>query len=306
MGGNVASRSRPRAWRKAFIGAVSVVACASLIAVVADVFGAGAAALGWRGSSHANTQAEVAARIRVAPGARVELWGDSLAWESAVPFVARLHGRSGALLDVTTHTFGGTATCDWLADIHARASDERIAVAMLEFSGNALTPCMTGDDGAPLQGAAYLDAYRRPTLDAIAALQRAGARVYLVGAPVARRASAEGAALRRLYEQIAAERPGVEFVDAGQSVLDRGRWTNTLPCLPHETAVQGCVDGRIVVRAPDGGHFCPGVGPAVRGVVGPCPRWSSGAVRFGRAMADAIVAAFEPAVSAAGARPPTR
>jgi hypothetical protein len=68
-----------------------------------------------------------------------------------------------------------------------------------------------------------------------------------------------------------------------------------LPCLPGEGTDAGCFGGRIVVRAPDGAHFCPNVGPAVRGVVGPCPRWSSGAVRFGRAMADAIADAVVPA-----------
>jgi hypothetical protein len=45
------------------------------------------------------------------------------------------------------------------------------------------------------------------------------------------------------------------FVDAGQAVLADGAYTDTLPCLPDEGSVQGCVNGRIRVRAFDGAHF---------------------------------------------------
>jgi hypothetical protein len=168
-----------------------------------------------------------------------------------------------------------------------------IAAAVLEFSGNALTRCMTDAGGRALRGDAYLRAYRDATLASVRILRASGARVYLAGAPPARRPSAEGAALLGLYRQLAAQRTGVVFVDAGRAVLDDGRWTATLPCLVDESAADGCVAGRIVVRAPDGAHFCPGAGPAVRGVTGPCPRWSSGAARFGRAMADAVGSALE-------------
>jgi hypothetical protein len=306
MGGRHVPRSHRSAWGRALTGVVVAGVVVSLVVMAVDLFGAGAAALARRGGSRAVVTAPAPVDadgelVRVAPGARVELWGDSLAWESAAPFVARLHEVPGVSLAVTPHTFGGTATCDWLSDIRARARHGHIAVAMLEFSGNALTPCMTGTDGQPRRGAAYLDAYRHATLDAISVLQRAGARVYLVGTPPGRRAGTDGDALRNVYEQLAVQRTGVAFVDAGQSVLDHGRWTETLPCLRTEPAADGCVDGRIVVRAPDGAHFCPNAGPAVRGVVGPCPRWSSGAVRFGRAMADAIADVVVPASTPARA-----
>ena len=79
--------------------------------------------------------------------------------------------------------------------------------------------------------------------------------------------------------------PRVRFVDAGQAVLDRGRFTATLPCLPSEGAGDGCVDGRIPVRALDGLHLCP-----MRTSLGDnrCPVYSSGAARFGLAMAGPI------------------
>ena len=45
------------------------------------------------------------------------------------------------------------------------------------------------------------------------------------------------------------------FVDAGEAVLADGAYTDTLPCLADEGWVQGCVNGRIRVRASDGAHF---------------------------------------------------
>ena len=45
-------------------------------------------------------------------------------------------------------------------------------------------------------------------------------------------------------------------------------------------------------RAPDGAHFCPGAPDAVRGVTSGCPVWSSGAFRFGTAMATPVLQAL--------------
>ena len=38
-------------------------------------------------------------------------------------------------------------------------------------------------------------------------------------------------------------------------MLADGAYTDTLPCLPDEGWMQGCVNGLIRVRAPDGAHF---------------------------------------------------
>ena len=62
-------------------------------------------------------------------------------------------------------------------------------------------------------------------------------------------------------------------------MTDAGRFTQTLPCDPGEPCGP---DGRIVVRAPDGVHFCPHpTEPA-----GLCAVYSSGARRFGYAVAS--------------------
>lgn len=90
------------------------------------------------------------------------------------------------------------------------------------------------------------------------------------------------------------------YVDAGAAVLDHGRWTDALPCLPDEpcSGIAGAVatDGPVnVVRAPDGNHFCPVAHDAVDGVVATCPVWSSGAYRYGTAMAEPVVELLEAA-----------
>ena len=81
----------------------------------------------------------------------------------------------------------------------------------------------------------------------------------------------------------------ISYADAGLSVADAGgNWTATLPCLPGEDEAKGCVDGQIPVRAADHGHFCPTVAEDLGGVVPQCPVWSSGAWRYGAAVAQAI------------------
>jgi hypothetical protein len=79
------------------------------------------------------------------------------------------------------------------------------------------------------------------------------------------------------------------YIAAEQAVLDGGAFTETLPCVPEEPCGP---DGSNVVRAPDGVHFCPGSPEAVQGVTEGCAVWSSGAYRYGRAMAGPVIADF--------------
>lgn len=221
----------------------------------------------------------------------VVLWGDSLAWESSDAFSAAV--REGTEVEISSRTFGGTAPCDWLEDIEGTVAEEDVTIAVLEFSGNAFTPCMRD----PVTGAAptadrHLEAYARDlrrVLDILAADEGATS-VYIVGAPAGRSEAAADVAsrLRDLYERTASTRPDVVYVPAGSSVLDDDRYTESLPCLPGESAEQGCTNGRIAVRSPDGIHFCPTTTRSRAGVVESCPTWSSGAFRFGMAMAEPV------------------
>lgn len=212
---------------------------------------------------------------------RVVLWGDSLAWESASLFAWAVR-NSGA--EVETRTLGGTAPCDWYAEIMQWPADKRIDVAVLEFSGNWKTPCMRAD-GA-LSSAARVAKYRTDVGSLARHLRDRGAHVYLIGPPLMRPDFEPGRAeaLLELYRELADEddeNDGITFADAGASVLAGGLYTDTLPCLPWEGVEHGCRDGIITVRSPDGVHFCPG------DLKGGCQVYSSGAFRFAMAMVTA-------------------
>lgn len=224
---------------------------------------------------------------------RVVLYGDSLSVEAKAAFAARL--APGA--DVVLHTFAGTAICDWLDEIQ-RDIEQPADIAVLELVGNHFTRCMQGAGGQPLTPAQVVDRYREDAERATRLLTSVGTTVYWVGGPVVQPADAlaiEG--VRKLYrDEVVPAHAGlppitgiVRFVDAGRAVLDpQGRFTPTLPCLPSEGPEQGCVDGRIRVRSSDGVHFCP-----TEWEDGGCPVYSSGAIRFGRAMADPVARALD-------------
>jgi len=224
---------------------------------------------------------------------RVLLYGDSLAWESRDAFTSAL-GRAG-ITDVITRTFGGTAICDWVPQMRVDQAALHPDAVVVEFSGNALTPCMKDADGQALTGIAYSRKYMTDAQTVMDVFASDGSLVYFAGAPISRRAEAAHdatvATLDAMYADVAASSPLGRFVDAGAAVTAHGGWTATLPCLGGEP----CIGGRDasgtpvnVVRAPDGAHFCPAGHPAVGGVTGACPVWSSGAWRFGTAMADPI------------------
>ena len=78
----------------------------------------------------------------------VVLYGDSLAWESREHFAAAFAGRTD--VQVHTRTLGGTAICDWLDVMRADAVELAPGAVVIEFSGNALTPCMQDAHGEPL------------------------------------------------------------------------------------------------------------------------------------------------------------
>jgi hypothetical protein len=172
------------------------------------------------------------------------------------------------------------------------ASELRPDAVVIELSGNAFTPCMRDADGAAFTGEAFYTKYATDAGEALRIFAATRARVYFVGTPISRRAAEahdpNAGRLNALYSEVA-NLAGAHYVDAGAAVLDHGRWTATLPCLEGEP----CTGDRVnLVRAPDGTHFCPTAGEAAQGVTGVCTVWSSGAYRFGTAMAAPVITAF--------------
>ena len=227
---------------------------------------------------------------------RIVLYGDSLSSESQGYFAEYLI-RNG-VTDLQTRTFGGTALCDYLGAMREDAAVFHPTTVVIEFSGNAFTPCMQDANGTPVTGDEFFARYRDAATEALRIFAPSGTHVYFVGSPVSSRTlqtrnrNSEG--LNRLYASLS--KLGLStYVDAGAAVLDHGHWTETLPCLADEPCADATDTNGTptnVVRAPDGVHFCPGSPGAVRGVTGECPVWSSGAFRFGSAMATPVVQAL--------------
>jgi hypothetical protein len=237
------------------------------------------------------------AALPVAPdGATVILYGDSLASEAADHFRDAL--TTAGVANVRTSTFGGTAICDWLDRMRSDASALHPTAVVVEFSGNALTPCMLDGQGESLAVTlnAYYRKYATDAREVLSIFATSGTRVYFAGAPKTRAAEEtndlNAGLLNTVYADLASETADARFVAAGTALLHDGHWTGTLPCLASEPCTGGVdAEGRgvNVVRAPDGGHFCPGAPGATRGVTGACPVWSSGAFRYGNAMAAAVI-----------------
>jgi hypothetical protein len=235
-----------------------------------------------------------AAGARSLQDRRVVLYGDSLAWESQNFFEAAL--AHAGISEVTTHTFGGTAICDWLAQMRRDAARLHPETVVVEFSGNALTPCMRAPDGRMLSGGAYFHKYAADAATVLRIFTPGHTLVFFAGAPISRGAARSHdpttATLHSIYAALANSTPFGRYIDAGASVLLQGRWTETLPCLTGEPCTGGLdAEGNPVnvVRAPDGAHFCPGALAAVHGVTAACPVWSSGAWRFANAMAAPVI-----------------
>ena len=207
------------------------------------------------------------------PPPKVILYGDSLSMES-VKFFSWFVSQGGhRAVEVV---WGGTAPCDWFSHMRRHRYEYDPVAVVMQFSGAALTPCMEDRD--------VFQAYREDARTATRIFVDAGVPVVWVSTPLPQDPDA-AAILGQLnqIEEDAATELGQTYVDAGAAVLEDGHYSRTLPCLANETSREGCSNGRIVVRAPDGRHFCPNP------VNFPCPVYSSGALRYGKAQADAAL-----------------
>jgi hypothetical protein len=206
----------------------------------------------------------------------VVLVGDSIGSEAAPYLEATLDGAP-----MVSHTYGGTAPCDWSVD---RLDISRGDVVVLTFTGNSFTPCMEDGSGGHLHGEALVTKYANDLRSIVGRIRDLGADALLVGQPERGPRAIDAdvvAGLNAAYQSLADELDGVSYVDAGAAVeTDDGDFAADLPCLPDERECGP--SGRIAVRNPDGVHLCP------QAITLQCDVHSSGALRFARAIADAV------------------
>ncbi len=234
---------------------------------------------------------------------RVEVWGDSHA-DQAKDYISYYIGLGGKATS-KIHTYGGTALCDWFADMRleldpANPASFRPQAVAIQFSGNTFTPCMQDANGRPLTGQALIAKYRADAETVIRMFTAVKIPVYFVSTPISRADAALGyvglTPLDVMYSKLPQRFPAghlVRFADAAAAVEWHGHYTDTLPCLAWEKCTGRWPDGTktVVVRQADGGHFCPVTETEVNGVK-ECPVYMGGAARFAIAIAHPILADF--------------
>ncbi len=217
----------------------------------------------------------VVRRREVAAGPpHVDFFGDSLV-SQAHNFT--LFASMNAGLQATVADYPGSALCDFLPGI-AQSARSHPSTTVMAFSGNRHSPCI---NGATLSNAAVLANYRSATTIATALLDAEGTiPVFALGPPFRGEAPATNA--NEVYTGFRAAWPGYALTyDAGALLAGPNRsWVKTLNCLSFEGRAQGCVAGKITVRAGDTVHFCPGALVDPSDWRSGCRLWSSGAWRY--------------------------
>jgi hypothetical protein len=239
----------------------------------------------------------------------VDVYGDSLMSQMQGPlqFQLALDGIKSSVQD-----FGGTALCDWFPKIESQVMSAKPITVVIEFSGNALTPCMAGANSE----AAIVAKYRSDLTYIATWLHAKGVALMVVGGPpgiewtgqtivipttwsvgqIPEGYAPRDTALNDMYQAVVRGYQDrgwdINYIPAGQAVgAPDGMWTYVLPCLSFETAAMGCnPQGLIIVRAPDFGHLChvPVTTPSGPG----CAVWDAGGWRYAAAISAYVNTVF--------------
>ena len=221
------------------------------------------------------------------PESKIIFYGDSIGMELNWFLPRFIRERNGGF--VYQRTFGATNACDWIDDAQVdRFLD--IDIVIILFTGGNYVPCMQRNGhGLPR----LLSIYKTVKDSKELAMLFPNAQVFFVGFArtlpdqqlIDQGKTALATIRNTLFKIAASERSNWHYID-GESVLYRnGRWTQKLPCDWFDQ--RACVNGKVVVRAPDGGHLCPGEG-TIEGMATRCSVHSSGAIRLMRAIIQSI------------------
>ena len=260
-----------RAWSmKRAVAAVGIAVCA--LAVVGAT-----SAPAWSATSQDHSPA-----VRSATALpRVDIYGDSVTWESEFFMVLALNSRA----DVHMHVYPGAQICQWFSDMRSTAAAHPSMVIITE----GLWGSRDCDHTSNLFREAQDDA-------GTAAAIFAPTRVIFSADPVVLNStqfvqtmgSKNYPKLLAAFRTAASLHKNATFNDAATSVAPKDTFVWTRPCLSDETAAMGCSNKKILVRQPDGIHLCP-VTPSQPGH---CPMYSSGERRWAAAVTRPAVKAF--------------
>lgn len=235
------------------------------------------------------------------PPVRVEVWGDSIAGQAS-PYISFYLGLSGKATS-RIHTFPGTALCDWFPDMRSELTSPagyHPQAVVIQFNGDAFTPCMKQANGVPYSGQGLINKYASDAAYVIALFTRAHIPVYFVSTPIGRAQSTQyvgNTPLGVMFSQLPGRFPAgglVRFINGAAAVEWNGHYTDTLPCLPWETCTGHWPDGTrtVVVREADGVHFCPVKEVPAGGGFTKCPVYMGGAARYAMAIAAPVLRDF--------------
>ena len=234
---------------------------------------------------------------------RVEVWGDSYSAQAAtyINFYLDLSRKA----NVEVHAYGATALCDWFSDMYSETNPQNPAgfhpqVAIIQFAGDAFTKCMQQSSGTAYSGQALVNKYSADSRYAIGIFAARGIPVYFMSTPLTTYQSKFytglspiGQMLRQLPQRFP-DRNLVRYLDGATPLELNGKFTYTLPCLPWETCTGHWADGTktVIVREPDGVHFCPvAEKPNIFGIR-VCPVAMPGASRFAMIMNGVLARDF--------------
>ena len=148
--------------------------------------------------------------------------------EAGGDFAYLAHAAGASTL---VQTYGGLAVCDWLPTMATDATSWQPTAVILEFSGDAFTPCMAG---AAIGTQEYYQEYEADLQTAIDIFRPYGTELFIVGLPYNASAAQNQNVtnLNQIYAAVAAANFGVTYVDAGQAVMANGAFAWSLPVFP--------------------------------------------------------------------------
>jgi hypothetical protein len=228
---------------------------------------------------------------------RVAAFGDSLMYEAGTAMAGIVHHARAAPLALTA--FPAMSMCGLIPSIKSVSATMHPDLVIIELMGTAFIPCAQKHTfGSP----EWIADYRASTTKAVDAVLAGDprSRVELVDAPTHDGLISGLTDIAAIYQEVAALNPTrVSYVNAGLSVEGPGgSWVKSLPCLAVEKSLGLCTGGRfvtnvrvdgawvreIVVRSPQGSHFCPQNWPEGYWPPPGCSTYSSGAYRYSAAM----------------------